>query len=314
MSHIEKKEFEIYRITPPPPEWDLQEYIRQYIQTGDDNYFYWFLHYYEPSLNEKAKFFRNKYSMEEHFADIKQSFVTGLCKALLNYDISISPFLPYAQRYMEREAHNYIRTMRTGYSVQSEFEYARLKKAMAIYSELGGKFTEGTITKVSEQLGENYEKTKSIIEGGILTENYTDIQNKKDDEDDKESSIFVPDFSLNPENIYFKQELYAKLYEVYDGLEYTEKIMLAQHHGFCPDCLSTRYSDKTDLDENGKPKEKPIKPLPYTDIATDHGFSDADTAKRVCKRALDEIHLKLLYLLREQKDNDIIKLTKTTFN
>ena len=83
MSHIEKKEFEIYRITPPPPEWDLQEYIRQYIQTGDDNYFYWFLHYYEPSLNEKAKFFRNKYSMEEHFADIKQSLVTGLCKALM---------------------------------------------------------------------------------------------------------------------------------------------------------------------------------------------------------------------------------------
>lgn len=34
MSHIEKKEFEIYRITPPPPEWDLQEYIRQYIQTA----------------------------------------------------------------------------------------------------------------------------------------------------------------------------------------------------------------------------------------------------------------------------------------
>ena len=130
MSHIEKKEFEIYRITPPPPEWDLQEYIRQYVQSGDDKYFYWFLHYYEPTLNEKAKSFRNKYSMEEHFADIKQSLVTGLCKALINYDISIAPFLPYAQRYMEREAHNYIRTMRTGYSVQSEFEYARLRKSV----------------------------------------------------------------------------------------------------------------------------------------------------------------------------------------
>ena len=80
----------------------MQEYIQQYVQTGDDKYFYWFLHYYEPKLNEKAKFFRNKYSMEEHFADIKQSLVTGLCKALLNYDISIAPFLPYAQRYMER--------------------------------------------------------------------------------------------------------------------------------------------------------------------------------------------------------------------
>lgn len=293
MSHIEKKEFEIYRITPPPPEWDLQEYIHQYVQSGDDKYFYWFLHYYEPSLNEKAKFFRNKYSMEKHFADIKQSLVTGLCKALMKYDISIAPFLPYAQRYMEREAHNYIRTMRTGYSVQSEFEYARLKKAMAIYSELGGKFTEETITKVSEQLGESYEKTKSIIEGGILTESYTDIQNKKDDEDDKESSIFVPDFSLNPENIYFKQELYAKLYEVYDGLEYTEKIMLAQHLGFCPECFSTRYADKNDLDETGKPKEEPIKPLPYTDIATDHGFSDADTAKRVCDNAIIKLRKKM---------------------
>ena len=288
MSHIEKKEFEIYRITPPPPEWDLQKYIRLYVQTGDDKYFYWFLHYYEPTLNEKAKFFRNKHKMDEHFADIKQSLVTGLCKALLNYDISISPFLPYAQRYMEREAHNYIRTMRTGYSVQSEFEYSRLRKAMAIYSELGGKFTEETITKVSEQLGESYDKTKSIIEGGILTENYTDVQSN--DEDDTGTTDFLlPDSSLNPENIYFKQELYGKLYESYDSLEYTEKIMLAQHLGFCPECFSTRYADKTDLDGNGKPKNKPLKPLPYTDIATDHGFSDADTAKRVCDKAISKI-------------------------
>ncbi len=120
---------------------------------------------------------------------------------MLNYDISIYPFLPYAQRYMEREAHNYIRKMRTGYSIQSEFEYARLKKAMAIYTDLGGEYSEGTITKVSEQLGESYEKTKSIIEGGILTESYTDIQNKRDDDDEAESSIIVPDSSHSPENI-----------------------------------------------------------------------------------------------------------------
>ncbi len=264
MSHIEKKEFEIYRISPPPPEWDLQECIRQYIQSGDDKYFYWFLHHYEPMLNEKAKFFRNKYKMDEHFSDIKQSLVTGLCKALLNYDISISPFLPYAQRYMEREAHNYIRTMRTGYSVQSEFEYARLRKVMDIFNHSGGEFTEETISQVATQIGESSEKTKSI-----------------------------PDSSLNPENIYFKQELYGKLYEAYDSLEYTEKIMLAQHLGFCPECFSTRYADKTNLDENGKPKEKPINPLPYTDIATDHGFSDADTAKRVCDNAIIKLRKKI---------------------
>lgn len=288
MSHIESKDLNMYRITPPPPKWELQEYIRLFVETGNDKYFYWFLHYYEPQMNYLAKEYRKTYKMEEHFADIKQAMAYGLCKALVNYDISKSPFFPYANRYMEREAHNYIRTMRTGYSVQSEFEYARLRKAMAIYKDLGGEFTEETIAQVATQIGESYEKTKSIIEGGILTENYTDVQSN--DEDDAGTTDFLlPDSLLNPESIYFKQELYNKLYEAYDSLEYTEKIMLAQHLGFCPECFSNHYADKTDLDENGKPKEKLIKPLPYTDIATDHGFSDADTAKRVCRTAFKKI-------------------------
>ena len=296
MSHIESKDLYMYRITPPPPKWDLQEYIRLYVQTGNDKYFYWFLHYYEPQMNYLAKEYRKTYKMEEHFADIKQSMAYGLCKALVNYDISKSPFFPYANMYMEREAHNYIRTMRTGYSIQSEFEYARLRKAMAIYKDLGGEFTEETISQVAEQIGESYEKTKSIVEGGILTENYTDVHSN-DDDDEQTIDFLLPDSSLNPENIFFMQELYDKLYEAYDNLEYTEKIMLAQHLGFCPECFSTHYTDKNDLDENGKSKEKPIKPLPYTDIATDHGFSDADTAKRVCEKAISRI-INNLHLIR----------------
>lgn len=288
MSHIESKDLNMYRITPPPPKWELQEYIRLFVETGNDKYFYWFLHYYEPQMNYLAKEYRKTYKMEEHFADIKQAMAYGLCKALVNYDISKSPFFPYANRYMEREAHTYIRTMRTGYSVQSDFEYARLRKVMDIFNHSGGEFTEETISQVAAQIGESYDKTKSIIEGGILTENYVDVQSN--DEDDEQTTDFLlPDSSLNPENIYFKQELYDKLYEAYDSLEYTEKIMLAQHLGFCPECFSNHYADKTDLDENGKPKEKLIKPLPYTDIATDHGFSDADTAKRVCRTAFKKI-------------------------
>lgn len=288
MSHIESKDLNMYRITPPPPKWDLQEYIKQYVETSSDKYFYWFLHYYEPQMNYLAKEYRKTYKMEEHFADLKQAMAYGLCKALVNYDISKSPFFPYANRYMEREAHNYIRTMRTGYSIQSEFEYARLRKAMAIYKDLGGEFTEETLLQVAEKIGESYEKTKSIIEGGILTENYVDVQSN-DEDDTRTTDFLLPDSSLNPENIFFKQELYNKLYEAYDSLEYTEKIMLAQHLGFCPECFSTHYADKTDLDENGKPKEKPIKPLPYTDIATDHGFSNAGTAKRTCETAISII-------------------------
>ena len=70
--------------------------------------------------------------------------------------------------------------------------------------------------------------------------------------------------------------------------------MLAQHLGFCPECLSTRYRDRCDRDEYGDPKLKAIKPLPYTDISTLHGQSDPDTAKRTCEGALGKMYRELM--------------------
>ena len=41
-----------------------------------------------------------------------------------------------------------------------------------------------------------------------------------------------------------------------------------------------------DLDEYGEPKKKPIKPMMYTDIATDHEYNSANTARKKCEKAL----------------------------
>ena len=75
----------------------------------------------------------------------------------------------------------------------------------------------------------------------------------------------------------------------YDKLEYTERMMLAQRLGFCFDCRSTFYMDYDDLDEYGEPKKKPIKPMMYTDIATDHEYSSANTAHKKCEKALAKL-------------------------
>lgn len=46
----------IYQIHPVPPKKDnLQEYIDLYISEQDDKYLMWFLHYYEPVLNDTVK-------------------------------------------------------------------------------------------------------------------------------------------------------------------------------------------------------------------------------------------------------------------
>ena len=55
---------------------------------------------------------------------------------------------------------------------------------------------------------------------------------------------------------------------------------------FCFECYSTSYMDHNDLDEYGEPKKKPIKPMMYTDIATDHEYSSANTAHKKCEKAL----------------------------
>lgn len=295
MSYIDTAEYTYYQLNPPPPKWEPQEYIEKYFQTKDKKYFSWFLHAFEPVINERAKRLRAKYSMEEHFSDIKQSYIVGIYKALEHYDLKYNvPFEAYLIKYAEREVNNYIRTMRTGYSVQSENEYARLRKAMAILMALGGDPSDDNISKVAEQLNIPFERAQVILTGGLRNYGYTDVYYRNDNDEEAENDALLLDDSSDPKDLYEKGELYEKLYKAFDSLEFTEKIMLSQHFGFCPDCFSIFAADKTDLNEYGEPKLKRIKPQPYTDIATSHGFSNADTAKKNIAKAMKKLKKALI--------------------
>ena len=125
----------LYRIKPAPPKVDdFQEYIALYLAEKDEKYLGWFLHYYEPRLNTVIMQMVQETAMQGHFADLKQAYIFGICKALQKYDISTGvPFLIFKEFYVKNEIDNYIRTMRQGYSVLSVDEYRTLKKAMALY-------------------------------------------------------------------------------------------------------------------------------------------------------------------------------------
>ena len=55
------------------------------------------------------------------------------------------------------------------------------------------------------------------------------------------------------------------------------------------ECCCEDDEDHDDLDEYGDPKKKPIKPMMYTDIATDHEYSSANTAHKKCEKALAKL-------------------------
>lgn len=291
-----EKELYIYRLTPAPPkETDLQKYISNYLAHKEDKYISWFLHYYERTLNEKSMAIVQDYAMYGHFLDIKQAYVIGLLKALQEYDPERGvPFIVYKEYAAMREVHEYIRTMRTGFTVQSYDEYLRLRKAMALFREYGSKSDDTTMEKIAEAIGTSKEDAAEIIRCGIQNMQFVEYYRQYADEDSEESREEVAcDGSSEPDKLFFRLEDAEAVMMAFENLNYRERAMVSAHLGFCMECYATHFYDENDLDENGKPIRKPIPKEAFVDIAIDHGLASPDTADKTYRRALDKMKAEL---------------------
>lgn len=291
-----EKELHIYRLDPAPPrKKDLQEYIALYCSEEDETYFSWFLHYYEKVINTKIMGYVQRFAMHGHFADLKQAYVMGMMKALKKYDISRGvPFIVYKEHYAENEVYEYIRTMRTGFIIHSKSEYERLRKAMRKFHELGGQLNEQTIAQVAEFIECPPEKTKEIIQSGLRNMQFVEYYRQYADEDSEESrEEMACDETSDTEKLYFRIEQAEKVMSTFESLNYRERAIVADHIGFCMDCYATEYRDEFDLDKNGRPKRKKKKPVPFIELAVDHGLASPDTADKIYRRALEKMRKRL---------------------
>ncbi len=290
-----EKELQIYTLNPAPPKKrDLQEYIVLYLTENNENYFSWFLHYYERTVNDKAIGIVQDYAMYGHFLDIKQAYITGMYKALMEYDLYRNvPFVVFKEYAVMREVHDYIRTMR-GLTVQSSDEYLRLRKVMRLYREYGQETDDVTIQKIAAELQENPDLIKELIVAGIRNTQFVDFYRQYADEDSEESrEEIAADETSNTEKLFFKIERAEKIMEAFESLNYRERRMVSAHLGFCMECYATHYYDKDDLNDDGNPKKKAIPKEAFIDIALDHGLSSPDTADKTYRRALIKIKKQL---------------------
>ena len=283
----------LYRMKPAPPKMsNFQEYITLYLSEKDEKYLSWFLHYYEPRLNTVIMQTVQETAMQGHFADLKQAYIFGICKALQKYDISTGvPFLIFKEFYVKNEIDNYIRTMRQGYSVQSVDEYRTLKKAMALYAKYEYNFDAETITKIAAEIGKSIKDTKEIIRAGIDSTHYTDFYRRYADEDGESTAEDIPaDRISNPERLFFKRWQTEALFDAYENLDYRERTMVADHLGFCTECYGIYELGK---DENGKPVKLLRKSKAYIDLAAEHTLSSPDTAFRIVNGAYEKMRKEL---------------------
>lgn len=91
--------------------------------------------------------------MYGRFSDTKQAYIIDMLNALHDYDLNCGVlFIAYKQYAAMREVHEYIRTMRTGFTVQRNDEYSRLKKTMRLFRGSGGKADRATIQKIAQAI------------------------------------------------------------------------------------------------------------------------------------------------------------------
>ena len=272
-----------------------QTYFDLYFAEKDEKYLSWFLHYYENELNTKARGFVNEYAMYGHFIDLKQAFVMGMMEALQRYDISRGvPFLAFKELPAMNAVHTYIRTMRTGYSVQSSYADEQLRKVMWQYAEHGYRHDEETIAAISNETGISTKNVEEILQGGLLNMSITDFYRHYGDEDGEESMEEVAaDGTSQTEELYFRMEKAEKVMAAFEALNYRERAIVADHLGFCRDCYATYYYDTDDLDDDGKPKRKPRIKVPFIELAVEHSLASPDTADKTYRRALAKMRQKL---------------------
>lgn len=239
----------VYQIHPvPPKKEDLQEYIDLYIAEQDDKYLMWFLHYYEPVLNNTAKEAVERYSMQGHFADIKQACVTGIFKALQSYDKDThGNFITYKVRVMWNEIHEYIRQMRTGLTVPSENKYRTLRQIMRLYGEYG--YSTEAIRKISKEVNLSAKNVKEILLSGMENMNIADFYVSYADEESEETHTDITsDTDFEPLRVLLATERFNYVKDAFERLNYRERLVVSEYLAFCPDCFKLKPK-KTKLSE-----------------------------------------------------------------
>lgn len=270
-----EKELYIYRLNPAPPKKDdLQEYIDLYFTENDDKYISWFLHYYEQVLNDTAMNIVQKYAMYGHFLDIKQECVVGIYNALQSYDKSENgAFITYKVRIMWKEVHDYLRTMRTGFSDNSQTSYRNLRKILYLYYQYGN--IDEVIPKIAGEVKRSEEYVSKMIQAGMRNTSLVDFYMKYADDDEEEEETLTDvtaDYTTEPCAVLMRIELHKLIKESFAKLNYREREMIYSHLGLCPECL--RFT---------KPKKT------YQEIAYENELSSAQATEDEVKRAFEKM-------------------------
>lgn len=282
-----------FRLKPAPPKLSSQAYIDLYQEQEDEKYLSWFLHHYESKINERIDRAIAIYAMEGHFDGLKGAYLLGLTQALQSYDKSRgASFLSYKEFYTNAAIHDYIRTMRTGYTIQSRDEDAMLRKAMAIFAEHDYRDDDETIALIAKAIDRKPQTVRELLQGGLRNMGCVDFYRKYSDDDGEVGAEEAHGTSsTDPYHMLLRKELEEALLTAFENLDYRERAIVSDHLGFCPECFS---DFQLVTDNTGRKTKQRIEPKAFIDIAYDHGLASPSSADRIYRKALKKLRETIL--------------------
>lgn len=231
----------MFRISPPPEALHFNEYIIRYQQTGDNAYFLAFLHYYENIINIKVNEYTHNYAMAEHWLDIKITIVEALLVAAQKYDVSQGKdFLAIAESYVKDAVHTYVRTMRTGFTLNNPNEDDLVRTAMREFHIRKCQTDDDTIAAISAKIDRSPKYPRKLIQDAYLNENMANAVQTDEDGNEVELSQYAPDSTSDPARLFFLMHQKEKLYEAFYSLTLREQEIISDRLGFCPECWTQR--------------------------------------------------------------------------
>ena len=284
----------MYCLDPAPPKLPSQEYIVRYLTEKEEKYLAWYLHHQEPALNKLAQATCERYAMAEHFADIKQAAVCGILAALQMYDPAVgAPFAAFQKRYIQDGIDDYIRTAQSGVITMTADTYPVLRRIMAIYHLNGDDCSDSCIQRFANEIGLDTKTVQRYIAIGALNERRADFYLQYDEDGEETGEDVTVDAASRPDKLYFREVLYAALYEAYDSLTYREQRTVAKHLGFCDTCWSVRKAVLI----NGEIEYKSIKPMTFEEISHSASRRSDKASERTYNNALEKMRKTLLFHL-----------------
>lgn len=284
----------MYRLDPAPPKLPAQEYIVRYLTEKEEKYLAWYLHDQEPALNKLAQAACERYAMTEHFADIKQAAVCGILAALQKYDPAVgAPFAAFQKRYIQDGIDDYIRTAQSGVITMTTDTYPVLRRIMAIYHLSGDNATNDSMQRIANEIGLDTKTVQRYIAIGALNERRADFYLQYDEDGEETGEDVTVDAASRPDKLYFREVLYAALYEAYDNLTYREQRTVAKHLGFCDTCWSVRKAVLI----NGEIEYRPIRPMTFEEISHSASRRSDKASERTYNNALEKMRKTLLFHL-----------------